>query len=119
MNSTYVLHIDSLTLNAFVGIFDHEKQNPQPLVISVKANATPPTDLTADTYEHVPCYKTMVDNITHVLNQRHYELVETICHTIAKLCLQDPRILSVWVKVTKPNAIKTCQSVGVEMTFVK
>ena len=119
MVSTYLLAIKNLHLNASIGIFDHEKKDRQPIVINIKATAMPPSDLKADNYNDVPCYKRIVDAITKATHEKHYELVETLCHRFADICFEDNRILSVWIKIEKPEAFEQCQSVGVEMTFAK
>lgn len=119
MTPNYVLCINDLHLNTSIGVFEYEKLSPQPLILNVKITATPPANLHADSYDNVVCYKTIVDTITSTITSRHYELVETVCHAVAQICFDDNRVLSVWVQATKPNAIETCQSVGVEMTFAK
>ena len=118
----YSLHIRDLQLDMLIGVYDHEKQNRQPVVINVRATCDSPPKMDkgdADDYSAVPCYKTMVDDITAMTQNGHIELVETLCQKIATLCFRDNRVQSVWVKVEKPNAIPHTNTVGVEMAFTK
>ena len=115
----YILHIRDLTLNMSIGVYDDEKQNLQPVIINVRATCDIPDNINADDYQNVPCYKTITDDITTMVQDGHIELVETLCHKIATLCFRDNRIQSVWVKAEKPNAIPNTNTVGVEMTFTK
>ena len=115
----YSLHIRDLRLDMLIGVYDSEKQNPQPVVINIRATCDIPQNLNADNYQNVPCYKTIADDITAITRLGHIELVETLCQKIAEICLHDNRVQSVWVKVEKPNAIPHTNSVGVEMTFTK
>lgn len=115
----YTLHIRDLTVDMSIGIHSAEKQHRQPVIINVRASCDIPKNMDADDYQNVPCYQTITDHIIAMTQARHIELVETLCQKIATLCFQDNRIQSVWVKVEKPNAIPTTNTVGVEMTFTK
>ena len=115
----YSLHIRDLRLDMSIGVYDHEKQNVQPVIINVRATCDNPQNLDDDDYSTVPCYQTMVDNITAMTQRGHVELVETLCQKIAEICLHHNQVQSVWVKVEKPNAIPHTNTVGVEITFTK
>ena len=115
----YILHIRDLTLDMSIGVYEDEKKNRQPVIINVRAHCDMPKNMGGDDYANVPCYKTITDDITTMVQTGHIELVETLCQKIATVCFDDNRIQSVWVKVEKPNAIANTNTVGVEMTFTK
>ena len=53
--------------------------------------------------------------IAKLVQSGHVNLIETLAERIAANCLADPRVLSIRVRIEKPDALPSCRSVGIEI----
>lgn len=110
--------IRDFMLDASIGIYEHEKKAPQPILvnaeIAVKAGPHP-----EDEIEHVLSYEHVVRDISALVESRHFNLVETLAEEIASLCLKDPRALAVVVRLEKTECFKNIAGVGIEIARQK
>ena len=116
MTKTITVNIDDLKLDWFIGIFDHEYETAQPVIINIKLKVTAPTFDDTEDYDDVVCYKTIVDKIKELQACGHVRLVETLANKICDLCLADKRVLKATVDISKPNAIDEAGGVGVKLS---
>lgn len=107
--------IRNLTLPASIGVHAHEKTKRQNVVLSVTLTIDAQHQTAINTLGDAVCYETICEKIRALLAQGHIELVETLAEKTAALCLEDTRIVSVWVRVEKPEALAAADSVGVEI----
>lgn len=107
--------VKGLELQAVVGIYDHEKDNPQRLIVSVDLNVAEDASSHSDKLENVVCYEAVVRNIQKMCEQGHVNLIETLAERVAECCLEDKRVLAVRVRIEKPDIMPECASVGIEI----
>ena len=107
--------IRDLTLPALIGIYIHEKENPQPIRINldlaVKANMTANKDRLAD----VVSYEEIADGVRKLIASGHVNLVETLAQQIADMCFSHQRVQTVRVRVEKLAVFEDAASAGVEI----
>jgi dihydroneopterin aldolase len=107
--------IRDLTLPALIGIYIHEKENPQPIRINldlaVKANMTANKDRLAD----VVSYEEIADGVRKLIASGHVNLVETLAQQIADMCFRHKRVQTVRVRVEKLAVFEDAVSAGVEI----
>jgi dihydroneopterin aldolase len=107
--------IRDLTLPALIGIYIHEKENPQPIRINldlaVKANMTANKDRLAD----VVSYEEIADGVRKLIASGHVNLVETLAQQIADMCFSHQRVQTVRVRVEKLAVFEDAVSAGVEI----
>jgi dihydroneopterin aldolase len=107
--------IRDLTLPALIGIYIHEKENPQPIRINldlaVKANMTANKDRLAD----VVSYEEIADGVRKLIASGHVNLVETLAQQIADMCFSHKRVQTVRVRVEKLAVFEDAVSAGVEI----
>lgn len=106
--------IRDLSFEALIGIHPHERTQKQPLLISIDV-AVREADVTPSQLSEVVCYEKLSLQIADLVNAGHIDLVEALAEDIARVILQDFRILIVRVRVEKPAAIASAASVGVEI----
>ena len=104
-----------LEIQASVGVHDHEKLGPQPLTISVDLTVQDKPGLQPDHLDSVVCYESVVKLIQEICGGGHLNLIETLAEIIAEGCLEDRRVQAARVRVEKPEAIKECKFVGIEI----
>ena len=107
--------IRDLTLPALIGIYIHEKENPQPIRINldlaVKENMTANKDRLAD----VVSYEEIADGVRKLISSGHVNLVETLAQQIADMCFSHQRVQTVRVRVEKLAVFEDAVSAGVEI----
>lgn len=111
------LVINDVTLQAHIGVYDSEQGNTQPIRLWLVITLAKPCVSSADSYEDVICYDTIVRQIQHVLDEGHVKLVETLSQRIADRLFEDEMIESLTLRIEKPNALNTARGVGVESEF--
>ena len=107
--------IRDLTLTALIGVYSHEKENPQPIRINldlaVKENVTANKDRLAD----VVSYEEIADGVRKLISSGHVNLVETLAQQIADMCFGHQRVQTVRVRVEKLAVFEDAVSAGVEI----
>ena len=108
-----------LKLDAFIGAYEAEQGAPQPVRINLEADVLEPSDPVGDRLEDVVCYNKLTQGIKAIIAEGHIKLVETLAERIADLALSHPMVVSITVRVEKPNAIPEAFAAGVEITRTK
>lgn len=107
--------IRDMEIVASVGVFEHEKRYEQRIVVSLELDVADDYDGRSDRLEHVLDYAAVVKGTVQLVQAEHVHLIETLAERIAALCLSDPRVLAVKVKIEKPDVLPQVRSVGIEI----
>ncbi|WP_032112209.1 dihydroneopterin aldolase [Candidatus Paracaedibacter symbiosus] len=112
-NNVWVISVRELVLPCFIGVFDYEKQEKQPVQISIKcyARLLAPID---ENFRYV-CYNKLIKEIEAFVNKGHIELVESLAAEICRICFENSSVYRVWVSVEKLAVYPNVTSVGVEI----
>jgi FolB domain-containing protein len=107
--------IKDLLVRGIIGINDWERVTIQDILINivlfVDLRRAGETDDIADCVN----YRTVSKKVqAHTENAKRLT-VEALAADIARLCLEDPHVQKVRVRVEKPAAVRFSQSVGVEI----
>jgi dihydroneopterin aldolase len=105
--------IRDLRLDMLIGIHDHEKEKPQPVLLNIEAEIEPPSG--GDSIDGTVCYSTMIRKIQELAGRGHINLVETLAENIAGMLMQDARIRNILVRVEKTAVYNFAAAVGVEV----
>jgi len=119
--------LNALKVDTLIGIYEQEYIDKQPVLISlsmeVLADAgsiipvfVPPKWEEDAEMRAIVCYDSLSKLMRKMVTSKHYGLIETLAEDIADAVLSDKRILSVTVKIEKPDAITDAASAGVEIT---
>jgi 7,8-dihydroneopterin aldolase/epimerase/oxygenase len=106
--------VRDLMLSAKIGLHQHERIAQQRIRVNLDL-AIADLGVIDDDYDKVVCYGELVTGVRHVVGAGHVNLVETLAERIAAMCLADPRVLSVRVRVEKLDVFPEASSVGVEI----
>ena len=115
IRGTRHVFVRDLLVEATVGVHDHEKRGPQPLVISVDLTVREDPGDHRDQLGRVVCYESIVRLVQGLCRNGHLNLIETLAEHIAGGCLEDSRVQAARVRVEKPEALGECTSVGIEI----
>ncbi len=113
--STDKVIIRDLVLEISAGIYDHEKEQTQRVIFNVILDVESNKGKTLSSIDNVVSYENITNQITHIAQRKHYELLEELAEEIAALCLSIKLVLAVTIRIEKPDIIKEVQSVGIEI----
>ena len=107
--------IRDLRTYAIIGVYESERNQPQEILINIvlstdlrKAGVS---DSLADTIDYAKIAQKVRD---HAEKAGRFT-VEALATDLAYLCLEEPAVQKVVVRLEKPEAISDCRSVGVEI----
>jgi 7,8-dihydroneopterin aldolase/epimerase/oxygenase len=107
--------VRDLEMMALIGIYDHEKRDPQRIIVNIDLSVKEGSGPKDDDISHVVSYEIVVKKVEAIIAEGHTNLVETLCEKIAASCLRDKRVVAARVRVEKPDIIPNARSVGVEI----
>jgi dihydroneopterin aldolase len=106
--------VRGLTLEAGIGIHDHELGRLQRLVIDVTLELAPaPVERLGDTVN----YETVAAAARAIVAEGHVGLVETFAQRLATACLADDRVRRCTVRIEKPGALDGAAAPGCEVVL--
>ena len=107
--------IKNLVARGIIGLNDWEREKPQEILI----NITVYTDIRkageTDDVAYSVNYRTLAKKMLHHAETAARLTVEALAEDLARLCLEEPNVQKVSVRVEKPGAVRFAQSVGVEI----
>lgn len=114
-----LVFVHGLKVMANIGVYDHEHDAAQPLIIDVDIEVAEPDQPSSDNLEDVLCYNKFTQSILGLIAEGHIKLVETLAEKICSLGLAHPMVLSIRVRIEKPDAIDIAEKAGVEIFRVQ
>jgi dihydroneopterin aldolase len=118
--TTRHMFIRDLVLEASIGIYPHEHAARQRVRINIdlavaddSQSRTSRGAVGRDDLARVVDYEAIVIKTRALVAAGHIQLVETLAERLADTCLEDPRILTVHVRVEKLDVFADAASVGV------
>jgi len=116
VDGEYRILVTDLVVPWRIGVRRHEEDRRQRVRINLDLAVRDMPDADRDDYRDVLCYEDIVERIRDMAATGHVKLVETLAQRVATLCLSDPRIEKVTVRVEKLDAVPDAGSVGVQLT---
>ncbi len=109
------LRLKRLVVDANVGVYEHEKQGPQPILFTIEAwvrldISTP----NRDHIEEVVDYDFLRDTALIFAHECHHALLETLAEKILDALLAHTQIDAVRLLIEKTNIFADCESIGIE-----
>jgi len=109
------IQIKDLMLRTIIGINEEERRNRQDVLINIVLYADTRAAGASDEIEDAVNYRTITKRVIKRVEESKFYLVEKMAAEIATLCLEDPRVEAVDVRVEKPGALRFARSVGVQL----
>lgn len=107
--------IRDLLVRGIIGIRDWERKRAQDILINVTAFTDTTRAGETDEIQYCVDYSTLSKKLqTHAETAARFT-VEALANDLAKLCLEEPLVRKVIVRVEKPGAVRFAKSVGVEV----
>lgn len=117
-----IVFIRDLRVRGILGVHDWERQQPREILINVTlftdTRRAAETDNIADCVDYSQMaqkIRALVAPQTAGAGSAARFTVEALAEDIASLCLSQPKVQKVSVRVEKPGAVEGAESVGVEI----
>ncbi len=109
------IEIKDLLLRGILGVNDWEREKPQDILVNITLFADLGPAAESDKIDDAVNYRTITKQvIEHVEGSTRFT-VEALAADVARICLADPRVSRVRVRIEKPGALRFARSVGVEI----
>jgi 7,8-dihydroneopterin aldolase/epimerase/oxygenase len=107
---TQILTLTGLRFDANLGILDHEKTSPQPILVDAELNlGTQPLLPRDDDIGHVLDYRKVRRIIIDECTAEHVNLLESMIGKLAHRLMQLPGVLGVRVRIVKLEIFEDCE----------
>ncbi|CAN5375628.1 dihydroneopterin aldolase [soil metagenome] len=108
--------VRGLTVQAGIGIYDHEHGRLQTLVIDVTLDlGAHAVERLADTVN----YESIAQAARDIVAEGHVGLVESFAERLALDCLKDSRVRRCRVRIEKPGALDGAAAAGCEVAYAR
>jgi FolB domain-containing protein len=108
--------IKDLMVRTVIGVTREERRDKQDIVINMVLWADLAKAGKSDRIEDTVNYRTINKRVLALVEESRFHLVEALAERICALCLEDPDVHMVQVRVEKPGALRFARTVGVEVT---
>jgi dihydroneopterin aldolase len=104
--------VRGLCVEARIGLYPHERISAQSLVIDVELRLRPGS---IASLEQTVDYDMVASSARALAADAHIDLVENFAETLARACLDHPRVTSARVRVEKSSALNGAEGAGAEV----
>lgn len=111
--------ITDLMARGIIGINGWEREKPQEILINIVLLADLHRVGKSDNIQDSVNYRTVAKKVLAHAETIQRQTVEALAADIARLCLEEPSVQKVRVRVEKPGAVRFASSVGVEIERAK
>jgi FolB domain-containing protein len=108
-----VIELRGLQVSCVVGVYPHERDEPQKLLVDVSMETSIEDDAVHERLRETLDYAAVAAQITFLLQSCRFRLVETAAHVLAKLLLAEPApgerraaVHALRLSLTKPEALE-------------
>jgi dihydroneopterin aldolase len=109
------IFISELKTDARVGVYAWELAAPQTIQLDIEFDLPGAKAFASDKIRDTVDYSIVVARIREVLNEKHFNLIESLAEAIANLLMEEFKAPKVKVRVAKLAVIKGVKQVGVEI----
>lgn len=109
------IFIRDLRLAALIGVYNHEKENLQPIRINLDLGIKESPLPNQDRLQNVVSYEDIARGTRRIVADGHVNLAETLAEKIADMCFEYDRVQMVRVRIEKLAVFEDAASAGVEI----
>jgi FolB domain-containing protein len=107
--------IKDLLVRGIIGVNDWEREKPQEILINIVIFADLRKAGVSDNIDDSVNYRTVSKKLQERAESAERLTVEALAADLAEICLAEPGVVRVRVRVEKPGALRFAKSVGVEI----
>lgn len=107
-----MIYIKNLELICSIGIHDFEHDKPQRIIVNIEANLKNKLMPENDKIDQTLNYDLIYSGVKKIVKSRHFNLLETLTHSIYDYLSDFNEIKNIKVFVSKPDIYSDCEEVG-------
>jgi FolB domain-containing protein len=113
------IFIKDLVARGIIGVNDWEREKPQEILINITVFTDTRRAAQSDDLSHSVDYRALAQKAQTHAETAARLTVEALANDLAEICLGEPGVEKVVVRVEKPGAVRFSSSVGVEVERTK
>lgn len=110
------IFVRDFEVQAIIGVYDEEKEAPQPLIISAWLEVNRAGEWQDDNPDDVVSYETIIEEAEAVAANGPLNLVETFAEKLIAALMLNDGVLAVTVNIDKPQAFEGSAIAGVRIS---
>ena len=111
------IHIKNLRLRTFIGFNEEEKTKKQDVIVNIGLCYDASTAAKTDSVEDACNYKILTKQIIGLVEEKSFDLLETMAADIITLIDKTDKVLEATVEIDKPHALRFSDSVSLSMNY--
>lgn len=108
--------INDLLVRCVIGVREEERREKHDVVINIALDVDLRKPGRTDRMQDTIDYSGIKKRIVEMVQRSEFFLIEFLAERIADICLEEPGVQQVTVRVEKPGALRFARSVAVEIT---
>ena len=101
--------INNLAIKASVGVYEHEKQNKQRIIVNVELLLSNDTEPKQDNLEATQDYSQFRKCLIDIVEGQHFHLLEVLVEKVYSTLIRYSCVIGVKVKISKPDIFNNCE----------
>ncbi len=101
--------INNLTLHASVGVYEHEKQNKQKIIVNVELLLSNDSEPKQDNLESTQDYSQFRKCLIDIIQSQHFHLLELLVEKIHSTLMINSSVIGAKVNISKPTIFNDCE----------
>ena len=107
--------IKDLIIQEIIGIHEHEKTKKQKIKFNIVIDVDQNTVPDEKDIKSIVDYEKITNKLENLAKSKKYNFLESLAEDSFKEIFEDKRIIAITIKIEKPDAIESAESVGVEV----
>ena len=103
------IFINNLNILASVGVYEHEKQHKQKIIVNVELLLTNESEPKYDNLEATQDYSQFRSCLVDIIQSQHFQLLEILVEKIYSNLMIHSYVIGVKVKISKPDIFSDCE----------
>ena len=103
------IFINNLIIQASVGVYEHEKQHKQKIIVNVEIllsnDSEPKQDNLKSTQDYSQFRKCLID----IIQSQHFQLLEILVEKMHSTLMINSYVIGAKVKISKPDIFNDCE----------
>ena len=115
MEKVYVdkVFINQLQLQTIIGIHDWEREQVQTIILDIEIACNTKAAAQSDKIDDCIDYFSVCERLKQLADKHSFQLVESFAEEVSRIILEEFSAPAVTIKLSKPEAVKEAQGVGI------
>ena len=101
--------INNLIIQASVGVYEHEKQFKQKIIVNVELLLSNDSEPKQDKLESTQDYSQFRKCLIDIIQSQHFQLLEVLVEKIHSTLMVNSYVIGAKVNISKPNIFNDCE----------